>query len=370
VLTWLGLQPPYVNIEALGAATLELAFRDLNFTPQQRATVEIGIKRLQNAAGQTNDGNKELAAAVQLSHLSKTFPWLLVEDKAKRQLQRFVEDWRRENAFARLREEFGARARAGTLGPYETFAGQYLLYADDADYGLYLFMAMLLRVPPADRLPLHNWAVAQELPVAVKETYGEVLGNLQVPLFPANAGLEAYNTKTLEAARERQDQATRPHADILGAGALPVVNNTVDVTAIEQFAAQVQQQLSHLQRTQQALLRRVAPTSDRQRDPPQHGRQQSQQLSNADGPPQYRQHQSQSRDAGADGVSHERGRSRGWRGGRGGRTAWGRGDDPNIDLTLDELFAPPTVATTPSFPPAKQPPSSTSVKQPQRPANF
>jgi hypothetical protein len=122
------------------------------------------------------------------------------EEAARRQLELFARDWLEDPVKARqaLMEDFEARARLGTLGPLESLAGQYALYAKDPAYGGYLLMSLLLRLPASKRIYVHNWAIAGDMPRATREAYGGAISRLARPLFPCVPGLAAANAKLLQ----------------------------------------------------------------------------------------------------------------------------------------------------------------------------
>ena len=184
------------ELSAVSRDTMARVFDLLSLDARARVEVELAVAR----ASTTTDGNTVLARAVDQQRLVKIFPWVADEERALRQLERFSLDWQegKDQAQKSLRSEFVSRAKAGLLGPLEAIVGQYCLFTTNSEYGCFLLAALLLRVPPEDRVTTHNWAIAQELPRATKEAYGTAIARLQVPLFPVLEALEAANTRLLQ----------------------------------------------------------------------------------------------------------------------------------------------------------------------------
>jgi len=189
------LEETPANVVRLSEAIISQAMDEMKMRAKDRAKCALAMLQLRPLG----DGSRELAAAVDATRLQKVFPWIPKEDKAKRHLLRFAEEYRTPDPWSRLRETYVARAKADTLGPLEALVGQYLLYTQDNDYGRFLLMSLLLHTPVPDRLILHNWAIAQELGQVIKESYGSHIELLPSPLYPPNSGLDAYNLRLLDA---------------------------------------------------------------------------------------------------------------------------------------------------------------------------
>jgi hypothetical protein len=235
------------DLTKLSTPTLTRAFDDLGFTTKDRGAVELALSK-----ATSQDGTTALAKSVDAQRMATMFPWVPAEEKAIRQLRRFADDWATNGeakAMATLKQEYIARAKAGMLTPTEALIGQYTLFcsSDDTKYGSFMLMSLMLRVPVDDRVSIHNWAIAQEMPNATKEAYGAAIAQLSFPLFPVDEQLTATNTKLLTGISPSGGSvntvfATQP----TGAGGLPLLQATggtygVDTTPIEQaFGSEIQ----------------------------------------------------------------------------------------------------------------------------------
>jgi hypothetical protein len=325
------------DLTKLSTPTLTRAFDDLGFTTKDRGAVELALSK-----ATSQDGTTALAKSVDAQRMATMFPWVPAEEKAIRQLRRFADDWATNGeakAMATLKQEYIARAKAGMLTPTEALIGQYTLFcsSDDTKYGSFMLMSLMLRVPVDDRVSIHNWAIAQEMPNATKEAYGAAIAQLSFPLFPVDEQLTATNTKLLTGISPSGGSvntvfATQP----TGAGGLPLLQATdgtygVDTTPIEQpFGSEIQN-----------LRREVANLRSRLNAANQQANVANQQANTTASFAQNR-----------GGYRGGRSRGNGYSGQRGSHL---RGGDTAPD-TLDDLFGTPAKQpSTPVQPPAWQP---------------
>jgi hypothetical protein len=327
---------------------LDQAYKTLSLDVADQAVVDRAIF----TAAATENSTARLASSLDRTHVSRYYKWLESEEAVVRQLNRYTEEFNSNPAVAKanLRTEFEIKAKAGQLGPFETLAAHYLLYTEERDlaFGAHMMMSILLLTRPDRVINTHNWLVARDMVLAKKEMYGDAINALRLPLHP-------HKTTTLEALNHAMLNVSADTGNVVGAGSLPVVNGSVDVTPIETFASQVQQQLREL--TQQVLLQGQAqhrhaasPLNDgfRRAYQPMHQQQQQQ--------PQ------QSRGG------------RGWRGGRGRGRDWPRaaGADHSVDYpSIEELFAePPASAPSTASQPSRKSPAPKPGGAPRAPPGF
>lgn len=338
------------DLARCSAATISAATAELKMLAPDTAAIDIALATASTPPAGSDVG--ALASAVEMQRLSRIFRWMPAEEAAVRQLRRFASDFAEgeKPAFDALRAEYAARAKAGSLGALETLVGQYLLYAPDHAYSAFFLMSLLLRVPATQRVALHNWAVAQEMPRATKEAYGDAIAALATPLFPHCSALEACNTKLLE--------STPPSGGAPdGAGWLAVSQAAsgaygVDTAPLDSAIAT---ELEGLRRQVRELSERVAsaPPAPRRGRGQQYYQQQHQQHQS------YHQYDNQRQNFGG-------------RGGRGGRGYGIRGGDQG-DPILDALFdfnstapPPPPAVSTPPAPPSQ--PATKAAAKPPAPA--
>ena len=298
----------------VSTATITAAVAEMKLPSSACAVIDIALSsRL--GSSKIDSGTAALADAVESQRLSRIYKWLPAEESARRQLARFSEDWEvgQKQAMEGLRSEFSARAKAGSLGPLEALIGQYCLYSEDAEYARFMLMSLLLRVPATQRVAVHNWAVAQDMPRATKEAYGDNIAALTIPLYPYSSSLEVCNTKLLESAVTPAGGADPRWID--GAGWLPVSQQQdgqygVDTAPLDSAIAQ---ELNDLRQQVRELTTRVGRGRGR-------GQQQYRQYS-----PYY------------------------------GRGRYPRGGEPTPDSFLDTLFELPSALNPPPAP--TQPPA-------------
>jgi hypothetical protein len=246
------------DLRNLSSDTLKLAMEEMKMPADQRADVDLWMHALAPSAisSAVSSDTSTLANAVERQRLAQVFPWMPQEEAALRQIQRLADDWNSgaDAALKALKEEFESKARAGLLGALESLIGQYCLYCTDPKYAAYLLMALLLRIPAAQRIPVHNWMVAGDMARATKESFGSAIAILETPLFPVCAGLQSANMKLLESALSRVSPP-----EVSGGGWLPVAQIDgswgVDTSPLESaFAAElanVRTQTSHSHHHQQ-----------------------------------------------------------------------------------------------------------------------
>jgi hypothetical protein len=112
-------------------------------------------------------------------------------------------------------------------------------------------MYLILRLPVAERVQIHNWNIASNLPEGTLLAYGNAIEHLAAPMFPDVPALQELNARLFASheagavggAPERKLYRSSTHAGLFadpeGGGSLPVAQGpdgslSVDVTAIEQ----------------------------------------------------------------------------------------------------------------------------------------
>ena len=239
-------------LRRVSPSTICAAVDELHLPAASRAAIDLWLKDDAPQSTVVSDGTTALAEAVERQRLGRIFPWLAAEEAALRQMERFRRDWTDDPKQAKeaLRSEFASKAKNNTLGALESLVGQYCLYCTDAEFGGYLLMSLLLRIPTQSRITVHNWMVANDMPRATKEAYGVAIANLSTPLFPPCAGLEAANTKLLDAALVMPAHGGDTDTSPRGGGHLALTqvdgNWVADSTPVEHALNALQQQINSL----------------------------------------------------------------------------------------------------------------------------
>ena len=181
-----------VDLSVMPDMILAQAMDELKFTLRQKAGLYTYV------AQERNVHKDDLHSYLKERDNRSAFPWKLQEARAMLQVARMHESFAAKNAFQDLTEEFESQAKSGLLTPVEVLLGQYALYCKDVNFGRFAMMSLILRVPASSRIEVHNWQLAQDLPVATKEAYGTNISKLTFPLFPPTSNtLTAFNTKLL-----------------------------------------------------------------------------------------------------------------------------------------------------------------------------
>jgi hypothetical protein len=240
---------------------------------------------LRQAGLQTTEG--QLHAYLTQRDERQICPWMAEEKRALLHLQRMEEAVRTPSAGQDLQDDFVRSARAGILTPTEVLVGQYLIFGDGV-LGPRQLMHMLLRIPADHRVKVHNWMLAQAMPRAMKDSYGEVIARLELPLFPPLApDLQALNTKLLTANKALEGGSISgkkgahlfsvPHNDVelLGGGSLPLFTKDgathLETGPLEDALGALSNQLQQQQQTIMQLQQQIRQTGQDTRNPNRSG---------------------------------------------------------------------------------------------------
>ena len=127
--------------------------------------------------------------------LAKAFPHRAQQKQARLLYQHACADLKGADADAQLRKEYIRKAKGETVDPVLTVMSNFLLFAPDLELGRRSLLALMLRVPTAQRLAVYNWHVAEAMPAAVVTSNGSAIANLQGPMFPHTEALEQLNER-------------------------------------------------------------------------------------------------------------------------------------------------------------------------------
>lgn len=237
-----------------------------------------------------DDNVQSLAAHFQMQREERLFPWKSKEERSLGHIRHMNEQATKENAFNDLRVIFEQRAKAKLLSEAEVIILTYLLFPPKEGNPYYSLAALLLLIPPDDRVAVHNWTMAAHMPLSEKNAYGETIATLSdshTPLFPtSSSACGALNTQlfaeiqagpaihgagpssSLFASRHITGQQLR------GAGMIPVgqLNDgtwAADVSTLENANRTLKRQIVGLERK---VARLQAEPETRTRDDYQKGR--------------------------------------------------------------------------------------------------
>jgi len=174
-------------------------------------------------------------------------------------------------AFDDLTKAYRDAAKNGMLTTTEAVVLQYILFAPDADFARYRLACLLLRVLPEDRLAQHNWDVAPQIERGHLLQVGATIDKLALPLYPFVEGLDVFNAKLLQSAREGGGESPKNNvfatrntigSCVEGGGTLPVAllpdgTYGVDVGCVEDACNSLQQQINSLLQQKRALRSRL-----------------------------------------------------------------------------------------------------------------
>ena len=238
-----------------GEQSLGQALDDLHFGGLDKALILARLRPMTLRPGQTHAADENsLAQHFKAEREADAFPWLARMQRAETVRAEFAKTFSTNEtaAFAALEKAYRDAAKAGLLTVIESVVLQYLLFATDEHFARYQLCCLLLRVLPEDRLAQHNWDVASRLERGHLLQIGATIDKLQQPLFPYVDGLESFNVRLLQAAREGGGQpatarvfSVRPTmgTSVDAAGTLPVVNTQdgwgIDTTQIESAFGEV-----------------------------------------------------------------------------------------------------------------------------------
>jgi hypothetical protein len=212
----------------------------------------VMAERFQSHKGRLAASNAEKTSDNQLATYFRekedreVFPWKTAMAAATVQIEHLRKSAAAPDAVETLRRTFVAQSRARLLHPMENVVCQYVLYGDAVDR---LFLAhLLLDVPPASRLGVHNWNVAATMAAARREAYGTQIAALQFPLFPDFPDLMPLNSKLLAelpavsggSVRQEGDVYSKRAADTVWGGGLAAIygpdgvqTHVLDTTGLE-----------------------------------------------------------------------------------------------------------------------------------------
>jgi len=287
IAAYLGVKPRFVK--HLPAAILEEVVGKLAFDLGERARLSIWLSMAAAGGEQTRD----LAQFFREKEEKEVYPWKAAEKRAGIQLEHARAAFAEPEGFENLRRTFCAQAKAGALSEVEAFVCHYLLFFPDPEFARFLLASLLLNTPPAQRLSIHNWAVAKTMATSRREAYGEKVAALGVPLFPEATGeLAALNARILNEAvlsgggpqalqrRKGAQHFTNPPGERLwGAGNLMVSTAPngqayVDIAPVEVAFVELQRRTGELQQAVAALSAQAAQPQQQQQQQQQQQHQQ------------------------------------------------------------------------------------------------
>lgn len=183
-----------VELRHLPPNLLNDAFAEMALDTRTRATAHVALAT--GAAGSDEEGLRDFFAR---QDAERHFPWKAAAHRADLQHAACRNAFLEENAFETLRGTFLSKARSRLLAPFDAAVCTHLLCppGGDSDWGRFFLASMLLTAPAAERLALHNWTLAREMPAARREAYGTQIAALQNPLFPDAGGFSALNDRLL-----------------------------------------------------------------------------------------------------------------------------------------------------------------------------
>ena len=238
------------------------------------AAVNIFVADLRVAAASKRD---PYAAHKSKKEEKFLFPYKGAEERALLRVAKIAADYATARSsgdtFAALRRSFEAQAKSALFSPQEVMLAQYLLYGDDPTYSCFFLASLLVHVPNQQRIAVHNWSLAQSMDEPTRNTYGEAIARLALPLFPPSAtGAEALNTKLLSEELGVAGGGGRADSSLFskgkplftggrpaGGGVLPVIGSSgtevgiVDVAPIETAYAAQQHTIDMLRHEVQTL---------------------------------------------------------------------------------------------------------------------
>jgi hypothetical protein len=363
------------QLHEMKSKTMETAIQELKLDGAAQAELDLWLHASRPSStarvtGANQDATSILANEVRRQADHVQFPWLAAEEAARRSIEAMQKEFLadKDKAFDALRSLFVAKARISSLGQVENLVGQYLLYAPDRDYAAYLLMSLLLKTPAVNRVSMHNWMIASDMPRSDVEAYGAAIQALTSPLYPATAPLSSQNQQLLEKALSPASPSGGGvtwdvGTPVVGSGVLPVMQYPegpgVDMAQVEQVVNHLQQQISAHQQQLSALKKqksqaqRQASATPRGQPPAQphllpapqpQRRNQQQQQQPYQQVPQYQQQQQP--------PTYSR------------RNPRGAGEP---DTFWDSLFPG---ATAPPTPPPPPPPAPNLLGKPNPPARF
>jgi hypothetical protein len=192
---------------------------------------------------------------VSLSQKLRLQPWRLMHEALRTER----ESWKTEGT-SELARLFLSLAKRRMLTPADVMAGSHILFAKDVD-----FYANLLARRPAglQRVQAHNFMVADALGPAFLIACGDILENLEFPLFPPAPEFMGLNQELLDKARAPSGGSTTSsfaatmyrHDPSGGEFFVPVAQHgngyAVNLTPVEEAFKAMQQDVAALKRAHQ-----------------------------------------------------------------------------------------------------------------------
>lgn len=178
-------------------AVLETAVGEIWPETAERIRAHVAIGR----AASKHDGEEDNTLKTYFSERERREhePWRIAAARAKTQTDAIEKAFGEKGAWDTLSAAFLAKAKAGLFSPLEALCLQYLVLGGGSgdNWPTFLLASVLVNVPPAARLAVHNWAVAAEMPEALREANGPAIAALNAPLFPYGRGFESLNARLL-----------------------------------------------------------------------------------------------------------------------------------------------------------------------------
>lgn len=184
-----------------------------------------------------------------------------------------------------LRADFRAlmanQALTGSsLSPSEMSELSYLLFASPETQ--YARARSILTMTRTDRIRLHNWRVFNALSIECQSRVGPNLSGLEYPLFPAVEDFMAINTALVTSwvsaqavggasngvGPQRFFAKEATYEGETGGYSLPVVNNTVDLTHVEESFKYLQTQQQFLQQQLATVNKKMATLNNSRNNRP------------------------------------------------------------------------------------------------------
>ena len=135
------------QLQALSRDVIRAAFCELKMTSRQQAAIELWLDSLGAPSHDATLYNHFRAAEDRKVH-----PWKVDEVRATRTLNACHEERQRPETLKALQCDFVSQVKAGMLSHVQVVIGNYCLFSEDLNKGVFDLLAILLRVPPTDRL--------------------------------------------------------------------------------------------------------------------------------------------------------------------------------------------------------------------------
>ena len=171
---------------------LEETVSDLRAGPAETARIYIAVARLRSAPPAEDSTLRNYFSQREAREAE---PWRRAARAAEVQIEGFARAFAEQGCWDTLRAEFLEGAKGGVFSEIEALFLGYLLCAPAGgeDRARFDIASLLVRVPPAGRVAVHNWRVASGMPAARREGHGAAIAAMPWPLFPDRGGFEALN---------------------------------------------------------------------------------------------------------------------------------------------------------------------------------